>query len=153
MRIPRLHLLQPLPLEQTITLEAAASHYVGKVLRMQEKQEIILFNDLSEQVSAHIVSLSKKSVSVFVSAPVAGPPPSSLHTHLGQVMSRGERMDFAIQKATELGVDEITPLFSRRCEVKLDHHRQAKRVAHWQQIAISACEQSGRIDVPRIHSP
>lgn len=75
MRIPRLHLLQPLPLEQTITLEAAASHYVGKVLRMQEKQEIILFNDLSEQVSAHIVSLSKKSVSVFVSAPVAGPPP------------------------------------------------------------------------------
>ena len=62
MRIPRLHLLQPLPLEQTITLEAAASHYVGKVLRMQEKQEIILFNDLSEQVSAHIVSLSKKSV-------------------------------------------------------------------------------------------
>ena len=112
MRIPRLHILQPLPLEQTITLEAAASHYVGKVLRMQEKQEIMLFNDFSEQVSAHIVSLSKKSVSVFVNAPVAGPPPSSLHTHLGQVMSRGERMDFAIQKATELGVDEITPLFS-----------------------------------------
>ena len=153
MRIPRLHILQPLPLEQTITLEAAASHYVGKVLRMQENQEIILFNDLSEQVSAYVVSLSKKSVSVFVSARVAGPPPSSLHTHLGQVMSRGERMDFAIQKATELGVDEITPLFSSRCEVKLDHHRQAKRVTHWQQIAISACEQSGRIDVPRIHSP
>ena len=153
MRIPRLHILQPLPLEQTIVLEAAASHYVGKVLRMQEKQEVILFNDLGEQVSAHITSVSKKVVSVFVSAPLAGPPTSPLHTHLGQVMSRGERMDYAIQKATELGVNEVTPLFSSRCEVKLDHQRQAKRVAHWQQIAISACEQSGRIDVPRIHNP
>ena len=153
MRIPRLYILQPLPLEQTIALEAAASHYVGKVLRMQEKQEVILFNDLGEQVSAHITSVSKKVVSVFLSAPLAGPPTSPLHTHLGQVMSRGERMDYAIQKATELGVNEITPLFSSRCEVKLDHQRQAKRVAHWQQIAISACEQSGRIDVPRIHNP
>ena len=153
MRIPRLYILQPLPLEQTIALEAAASHYVGKVLRMQEKQEVVLFNNLGEQVSAHITSVSKKVVSVFVSAPLAGPPTSPLHTHLGQVMSRGERMDYAIQKATELGVSEITPLFSRRCEVKLDHQRQAKRVAHWQQIAISACEQSGRIDIPRIHNP
>jgi 16S rRNA (uracil1498-N3)-methyltransferase len=153
MRIPRLYILQPLPLEQTIALEAAASHYVGKVLRMQEKQEVILFNGLGEQVSAHITSVSKKVVTVFVSAPLAGPSTSPLHTHLGQVMSRGERMDYAIQKATELGVNEITPLFSSRCEVKLDHQRQAKRVAHWQQIAISACEQSGRIEVPRIHNP
>lgn len=153
MRRPRLYILQPLQLEQTIALEAAASHYVGKVLRMQEKQEVILFNDLGEQVSARITSVSKKAVSVFVSAPLAGPSISPLHTHLGQVMSRGERMDYAIQKATELGVNEITPLFSSRCEVKLDHQRQAKRVAHWQQIAISACEQSGRIDVPRIHNP
>jgi len=153
MRIPRLYILQPLPLEQTIALEAAASHYVGKVLRMQEKQEVVLFNNLGEQVSAYITSVSKKVVSVFVSAPLAGPPTSPLHTHLGQVMSRGERMDYAIQKATELGVNEITPLFSSRCEVKLDHQRQTKRVAHWQQIAISACEQSGRIDVPRIHNP
>ena len=68
-------------------------------------------------------------------------------------MSRGERMDYAIQKATELGVNEITPLFSSRCEVKLDPQRQTKRITHWQQIAISACEQSGRIDIPCIHAP
>ena len=153
MRIPRLYTPQPLPLEQTIELEAAAGHYIGKVLRMQVKQDIILFNNTSEQVSAHITSVNKKFVSVFVSAPLPGPQASSLHSHLGQVMSRGERMDYAVQKATELGVNEITPLFSSRCEVKLDHQRQAKRVAHWQQIAISACEQSGRIDVPRIHNP
>ena len=153
MRIPRLYTPQPLPLEQTIELEAAASHYVGKVLRMYVKQDVILFNNTSEQVSAHITSVNKKFVSVYVSAPLPGPQASPLHTHLGQVMSRGERMDYAIQKATELGVNEITPLFSSRCEVKLDLQRQAKRVAHWQQIAISACEQSGRVDVPLIHSP
>ena len=153
MRIPRLYIPQPLPLEQNIELEAAASHYIGKVLRMQVKQDIVLFNNVSEQVSAHITSVNKKFVSVFVSTALPGPQASPLHTHLGQVMSRGERMDYAIQKATELGVNEITPLFSSRCEVKLDHQRQAKRVAHWQQITISACEQSGRIDVPCINSP
>jgi 16S rRNA (uracil1498-N3)-methyltransferase len=153
MRIPRLYTPQPLPLEQTIALEAAASHYIGKVLRIQVKQDIILFNNVSEQVSAHVTSVDKKVVSVFVSAALPGPQASPLHTHLGQVMSRGERMDYAIQKATELGVNKITPLFSSRCEVKLDLQRQAKRAAHWQQIAISACEQSGRIDVPHIHSP
>jgi 16S rRNA (uracil1498-N3)-methyltransferase len=153
MRIPRLYTPQPLPLEQTIELEVAAGHYIGKVLRMQEKQQVILFNGADEQVSAQITSVSKKLVRVFVTATLAGPQPSVLYTHLGQVMSRGERMDFAIQKATELGVNEITPLFSRRCEVKLDPQRQTKRVAHWQQIAISACEQSGRIDIPCIHAP
>ena len=62
-------------------------------------------------------------------------------------------MDYAVQKATEMGVTEITPLFSERCEVKLDPKRLAKRLAHWHQIAISACEQSGRCDVPVIHAP
>ena len=120
---------------------------------MQAQQEVIIFNDLAEQVSAHIESVNKKHVKVFINACLPGPPASSLHTHLGQVMSRGERMDYAIQKATELGVNEITPLFSRRCEVKLDATRQAKRLAHWQQIAISACEQSGRLDIPHIYPP
>ena len=153
MRTPRLYTPQPLPLGQTIELEVAAGHYIGKVLRMQEKQEVILFNQGGTQVSAHISNISKKIVRVLISAQLEAPQASVLHTHLGQVMSRGERMDYAIQKATELGVNEITPLYSSRCEVKLDHQRQIKRLAHWQQIAISACEQSGRIDVPLIHSP
>lgn len=153
MRIPRLYTLQPLPIAQTIVLEAAASHYVGKVLRMQQKQELVLFNGLGEQVSAHLISASKDAVSVFINAALVAPQASPLHTHLGQVMCRGERMDYVIQKATELGVNEITPLFSSRCEVKLDLHRQAKRLTHWQKIAISACEQSGRTDLPHIHSP
>lgn len=68
-------------------------------------------------------------------------------------MSRGERMDWAIQKATELGVAQITPLFTERCEVRLNDERAQKRLEHWQQIAISACEQCGRSKVPVIHAP
>ena len=153
MRIPRLHILQPLPLEQTIVLEAAASHYVGKVLRMQEKQEVVLFNDLGEQVSAHITSVSKKVVSVFLSAPLAGPPTSPLHTHLGQVMCRGERMDYVIQKATELGAYEIQPIFSERSIIKISQDRIIKKLAHWKQVSISACEQCYRTEIPQIHQP
>ena len=78
---------------------------------------------------------------------------SGLTIELGQVMSRGERMDYAVQKATELGVTRIVPLFSERCEVKLSSERQDKRQQHWQQVAISACEQSGRSRVPEIAQP
>ena len=153
MRLPRLYVPQPLPLKQTMVLGEAASHYLSKVLRMQEDQPLILFNGDGVQVSAHITLVHKKRVEVLATANLAGPDASPLHTHLGQVMSRGERMDYVIQKATELGVSEIPPLFSSRCEVKLDPQRQAKRLTHWQQIAISACEQSGRIHIPTIHFP
>ncbi|HEX5793474.1 MAG TPA: 16S rRNA (uracil(1498)-N(3))-methyltransferase, partial [Rheinheimera sp.] len=74
-----------------------------------------------------------------------------LKIHLGQGISRGDRMDFAIQKAVELGVTEITPLFTERCGVKLDGERLAKRNEQWQKIAVSACEQSGRSIVPTVH--
>jgi 16S rRNA (uracil1498-N3)-methyltransferase len=76
-----------------------------------------------------------------------------LQIHLGQGLSRGERMDWAIQKATELGVTEITPIFSDRCEVRLKDERADKRLLHWRQVAISACEQCGRSRVPVIHPP
>jgi 16S rRNA (uracil1498-N3)-methyltransferase len=78
---------------------------------------------------------------------------SPLHVHIGQGLSRGERMDWAIQKATELGVAEITPIVSSRCEVRLKDERTDKRMSHWRQVAISACEQCGRSVLPLIHPP
>ncbi len=75
---------------------------------------------------------------------------SPLHIHLGQVMSRGEKMEFTIQKSIELGVNLITPLFSERCGVKLDSERLNKKLQQWQKIAIAACEQCGRNRVPEI---
>ena len=76
-----------------------------------------------------------------------------MHIHLGQAISRGERMDYAIQKSVELGVSEITPLFTEFCQVQLSDNRVEKRVAHWQMIAVSAAEQSGRCAVPHVHTP
>jgi 16S rRNA (uracil1498-N3)-methyltransferase len=78
---------------------------------------------------------------------------SALRTVLGLGISRGERMDYAIQKATELGVTVIAPLFTEHCEVRLNEERREKRQEHWQQIAISACEQSGRVCVPEVLAP
>jgi len=92
-------------------------------------------------------------VRVQLNEQFAGQIESPLRIHLGQGLSRGERMDWAIQKATELGVSEITPIVSERCEVRLKDERAEKRQAHWQQIAISACEQCGRSVVPVIHAP
>lgn len=85
--------------------------------------------------------MTKKAVQVDLRECLDGLPESSLQIHLGQGLSRGERMDWAIQKATELGVVQITPLFTERCEVRLNDERMQKRLEHWQQIAISACEQ------------
>ena len=97
--------------------------------------------------------MGKKSVRVELTEQLPGQPDSPLRVHLGQGLSRGERMDWAIQKATELGVAEITPIVSERCEVRLKDERADKRLAHWQQVAISACEQCGRSTVPLIHPP
>jgi len=92
-------------------------------------------------------------VRVQLAESFAGQTESPLRIHLGQGLSRGERMDWAIQKATELGVSEITPIVSERCEVRLKDERTDKRLAHWRQIAISACEQCGRSTLPVIHPP
>jgi 16S rRNA (uracil1498-N3)-methyltransferase len=97
--------------------------------------------------------VGKKSVQVELREQFAGLAESPLRIHLGQGLSRGERMDWAIQKATELGVAHITPIVSERCEVRLKDERADKRLAHWQQIAISACEQCGRSVLPAIHPP
>jgi 16S rRNA (uracil1498-N3)-methyltransferase len=78
---------------------------------------------------------------------------SNLSIHLAIGISRGERMDLIVQKATELGVSEITPLFTERCEVKLSGERLDKKVNHWQQVAISACEQCQRNSLPSINAP
>ena len=153
MRLIRLYVNCPLAANSELELPPEASHYIGKVLRAKPGQALSLFNGDGQEYAAEVTEVGKKVVNALVGASQTGQPASPLHTHLGQVMSRGDRMDYAVQKATEMGVTEITPLFSERCEVKLDPKRLEKRLAHWHQIAISACEQSGRCDVPTIHEP
>jgi|SRR5690554_858502 len=151
MRIPRIHTPQPLAQGQRLALDDNAANHVARVLRMQAGHSIRLFNGDGLDYPAVLTDVGKRQVEVEIGEPVAAASESPLRIHLGQTMSRGDRMDYAVQKATELGVHAITPLHSERCEVRLKGERQEKRESHWQQVAISACEQSGRAAIPKVH--
>lgn len=150
MRIPRLYTPQPLHLGEELALADPAVQHLVKVLRFKPGAQIEVFNGDGQAYHATLLRTGKREAIIHIEEVLQTHSESPLHTHLGQVISRGDRMDYAIQKATELGVSCITPLFSARCEVKLNPERQAKRIEHWQQVAISAAEQCGRVRVPEI---
>ncbi|MCO7574669.1 MULTISPECIES: 16S rRNA (uracil(1498)-N(3))-methyltransferase [Pseudomonas chlororaphis group] len=152
MRLSRFFIDAPLSLGEHELPEAQA-HYIGRVLRMAEGDALQVFDGSGMEFRGTLVEVGKKRVRVQLDESFAGQDESPLQIHLGQGLSRGERMDWAIQKATELGVSEITPIFSERCEVRLKDERADKRLLHWRQVAISACEQCGRSRVPLIHAP
>lgn len=152
MRLSRFFVDLPLSLGR-LDLPEAQAHYIGRVLRHAAGDAVQLFDGSGREFVGELVEVGKKSVQVELREQLAGLAESPLHIHLGQGLSRGERMDWAIQKATELGVAEITPIVSERCEVRLKDERADKRLAHWRQIAVSACEQCGRSVLPAIHAP
>ena len=153
MRISRVYTSETLSSGATVTLTGNTAHYLGKVLRLDVGAELILFNGDGREYPATAISISKNAVEASLGQPRTPHTESSLRTVLGIGISRGERMDLVVQKSTELGVSEIVPLFTEHCEVKLNAERQEKRVEHWQQVAISACEQSGRVIIPVIRMP
>ena len=152
MRLSRFFIDAPLSLGQHELPEAQA-HYIGRVLRHAAGDAVQLFDGSGQEYLGELIEVGKKAVRVELREQLAGQAESPLRIHLGQGLSRGERMDWAIQKATELGVGEITPIVSERCEVRLKDERADKRLAHWRQVAISACEQCGRTVLPVIHAP
>ena len=139
MRIPRIYHPEPITAGSQISLCEDAANHIGRVLRMGPGQELQLFDGSNQVFAAEITRASKKSVDVKVLHGEIDDRESPLHIHLGQVMSRGEKMEFTIQKSIELGVSLITPLFSERCGVKLDNERLNKKRQQWQKIAIAAC--------------
>ncbi|MGI2258891.1 16S rRNA (uracil(1498)-N(3))-methyltransferase [Shewanella sp. GXUN23E] len=150
MRVPRIYQPIALSAQAQVSLDEDGAAHVGRVLRMGVGEQICLFNGDGNNYLAEIIAAGKKSVDVQVLSCEANASESPLNLHLGQVISRGDRMDFTIQKSVELGVNTITPLFSERCGVKLNGERLDKKIQQWQKIAISACEQSGRSVVPVI---
>jgi 16S rRNA (uracil1498-N3)-methyltransferase len=153
MRISRIFCPTPLSSNVEIVLEGQTAHYLGKVLRLGAGAPLVLFNGDGAEYAATVTHVDKKTCTVLVGAESQPAVESRLHTVLGLGISRGERMDYAIQKATELGVNVVAPLFTEHCEVRLNDERREKRQEHWQQIAISACEQSGRVRVPQVLAP
>lgn len=153
MRVPRVYLDQPLLAGAELTLAKGAAHYLVSVLRLSAGNPLIVFNGNGGEYTAVLQTASNKRALITIGNYREGLKPSPLRVTLGIGLSRGERMDWLIQKAVELGVAEIIPLFTQRCEVKLAGERADKKLSHWQQIAISACEQSQRNDVPLVKTP
>lgn len=150
MRIPRIYHPELLSGKTTCILGDDATNHVGRVLRMGEGQELILFDGSNHIFNAKITSATKKKVEVEITSSELDDRESNLPIHLGQVISRGDRMEFTIQKSVELGVNVITPLWSERCGVKLNGDRLDKKLQQWRKIAIAACEQCGRNVIPEI---
>jgi 16S rRNA (uracil1498-N3)-methyltransferase len=151
MRIPRIY--QPIDLSsnKVVQLDATAANHLLNVLRLRINDPVIIFNGQGGEYSARVVEIIKRDVFINVAEFHAIDRESPLQIHLAQGISRGEKMDFTIQKAVELGVTEITPIITERCGVKLSQARWDKRFERWQKIIISASEQCGRNTLPRLN--
>ena len=149
----RVHIDSPLSANSEFQLTGDPARYVGRVLRLGPGDRLVLFDGRGGEYEATILSLDRNSVTVAVAEHIERDVESTLAIHLLQGISRGERMDFVVQKTTELGVQRITPVITDYSVVKLEAKRAEKRLNHWRGVAASACEQSGRNMLPMIDAP
>ena len=136
-----------------ITLEGNAAHYLSRVLRLSEGAEVVLFNGDGHDYACRLEAFSRGQVMARVMERTPNGCESPLKLTLSQALSRGERMDYSLQKATELGVHAIQLLTSERVELRLKGERLGKRMAHWHGVVTSASEQCGRATVPELRAP
>ncbi|MBG58394.1 MAG: 16S rRNA (uracil(1498)-N(3))-methyltransferase [Porticoccus sp.] len=153
MRDIRVFIDQPLTADTEIVLEEHSAHHLTVVLRLKAGAKIVLFNGTGGEYKATLGQITGKHVRALISDFTDTNRQSPLYISLGIGLSRGDRMDWVIQKATEVGVAEITPLFTARSEVRLKGDRADKKIRHWRKIAINACEQSYRNIPPIINAP
>ena len=142
-----------LDLNQIIILDEFASHHALRVMRVKVNDPLILFNGDGFEYKGQVNGINKKTINVEILSKEQNDNESPISINLFQSISSNEKMDMVIQKATELGVSTIQPIFSSRSTIKLSLDRTKKRLLHWRQVAISACEQSGRSKIPIIKSP
>ncbi len=148
MRISRLYTNAALQSGNTIELDDDNAHYARSVLRLKNDAPIILFNGTGGEYVGKILEVNRKSVRVELEKYVERSVESNLKIQLGLGISRGDRMDFSVQKAVELGVTSITPLITERCVVQFKDEKKSQRWQHWQKIIQHAAEQSGRTVLP-----
>lgn len=150
LRLHRVHTTQVLQPGGEVRLEAAASHYLSRVLRVGRGQGLVLFNGDGMEYDAEVLEAGRQSMLLRVDGSRPGLPEPELRITLVQAVSRGERMDLTLQKCTELGVAAFRPLFSERVEVRLSGDKLERRLAHWRGVVVAACEQCGRAVVPAV---
>jgi len=153
MRLTRTWLDAPLIVGQHVALDDTATAHLVRVLRLGLGDAFVLFNGDGHDYEARITAIAKRSAEAELMSrrPVSNESP--LRIVLAQALARGEKMDWVLQKATELGVAELIPLLTERSEVRLDAERSDKRLQHWRGVIASACEQSGRARLPALHAP
>jgi 16S rRNA (uracil1498-N3)-methyltransferase len=152
MRTNRFYEAADMPIGKEISLSKEVSNHISRVLRLKNGADITLFNGDGSNYLA-TVAIAGKSVTATIINRSDSNNESPLSIHLGQAISRGERMDFTLQKSVELGVSQITPLISERVQFRYDEKRLKKKMNHWQKIIESACEQSGRAVIPCLNKP
>lgn len=153
MRICRIYYPFELSTDTLVTLTDDATNHLANVLRVKTGQAVVLFNGDGSEYSAELVEVSKRKVVVRIDSKISISIESPLSIHLGQGISRGDRMEWVIQKSVELGVTDITPLITERCGVRLSKQRWSKKHDQWKKLVISACEQCGRNVLPVLHAP
>ncbi len=153
MRIPRIYQDSSLEVKQSLQLDERACKHLIQVLRFEKDREIILFNGLGGEYRARLSSVSKREAHVDILEFINIDRESSFKIHLAQCVSKGDRFEFALQKAVELGVSSITPVFSKRSQLKINHERKDKKFTHWNKIMLSASEQSGRTQLTHLNDP
>jgi 16S rRNA (uracil1498-N3)-methyltransferase len=153
MRLTRVYVDAPVSAGKRLLLEGSAANHVARVLRLRVGDALTLFNGGGGEFGARIDEIHRDSVLVSVAEHRSSDRESSLSLTLAQGVSRGERMDWVIQKATELGTSRIVPVFTKRSVVRLDERQAERKLQHWRAIAIAACEQSGRNRIPELTEP
>jgi 16S rRNA (uracil1498-N3)-methyltransferase len=153
MRVPRIYIPDITPAEDIVLLDGQAARHLIKVLRVTTEQPLILFDGSGTEYNAVVVETGTSSLKVQLLSTDSINRESGLCITLVQAISRGDRMDWLLQKTTELGVSNIYPVFSKRSMVKLDKKRLQTRMQHWQGIIIHACEQCGRNRLPHLNIP
>lgn len=146
----RVYLDAQLETGASVDLPEGAFRHLIQVLRMQTGERLVVFNGRGGEYEAQLTTVAKRAASLSIGAFRTVKRESPLHLSLIQGVSKGERMDYSIQKAVELGVTRIVPVMTERCNVSLDRERQDKKLDHWRGVMISACEQSGRAVLPEL---
>ena len=153
MRITRLFTDQPLTTGASVLLEGDTARHLGRALRARVGESVALFNGDGREFTARIREVSKQSIVAEIGEASRPSTESTTKTEIGLCLSKGDRFDWAIQKATEMGVGKVVPLLSERVDFAIPPERIEKRRSHWQQIVTSACEQCGRVQVPPVTLP
>ncbi|MDT0593462.1 16S rRNA (uracil(1498)-N(3))-methyltransferase [Glaciecola petra] len=153
MRISRFYIDSSLSVDTEVTLPIELVHYINNVLRLKENTPIVLFNGDGNEYPADLTVIGKRRAEAIVTSQIGISTESPLYLHLAQGISKGERMEIALQKAVEIGVSEITPVITELCNVKLTESRWEKKHQSWRKLVISACEQCHRNVIPKINKP